>query len=245
MSEHHLPDAVFDLSAPAEAAPQPYVSMVDRRTTLAWFGAVGFAVPAAARAQALDGRPEDRPATLAKSVPGYGADPELVKPKPAPWPRIMTKAQLQTTALLCDFILPASGDAPSASAVGVPDFIDEWISAPYPQQVSDRPIILSGLSGVEGDSRRRFGKGAFESAPADRMTLFSGLPMRPLEKAEPVQAPHVFFRKFRSLVIGAYYTTPQGFKDIGYIGNKVLLAFPGPSPEVKAELDRRLAKLGL
>ena len=244
MSEHHLPDAAFNLASPAETGPQPYVSTIDRRTTLAWFGAVGFAVPAAAHAQALDGRPDDRP-TSAKPVQGYGTDPELVKPKPAPWPRIMSKAQLQTAALLCDFILPASGGAPSAGQLGVPDFIDEWISAPYPQQLADRPIILNGLDGVEGDSRKRFGKGAFESAPADRQTLFSGLPTRPAEKAEAVQGPHVFFRKFRSLVIGAYYTTPAGFKDIGYIGNKPLIAFPGPSPEVKAELDRRLAKLGL
>ena len=38
----------------------------------------------------------------------------------------------------------ASGSAPSASSLGVPDFVDEWVSAPYPDQVKDRPIILDG-----------------------------------------------------------------------------------------------------
>lgn len=247
MSEHHLPDAAFDTpaSAGAFAAPEPYISRIDRRTTLAWFGAVGFAVPAAARAQALDGRPDVRPVAAAKPVPGYGTDPVLITPKPAPWPRLMTAAQLQTTALLCDFILPASATAPSANALHVPDFIDEWVSAPYPQQIADRAVILDGLDAMETDSHRRFGKSTFESAPADRQTLFSGLPVRPSEKAAPEHGPHTFFRKFRSLVIGAYYTTDAGFKDIGYIGNVVLSSFPGPSPEVKAELDKRLAKLGL
>ena len=56
---------------------------------------------------------------------------------------------------------------------------------------------------------------------------------------------NAFFRRFRYLVIGAYYTTEAGFKDIGYIGNVSRPSDPGPSDEVKAVLERELAKLGL
>ena len=47
------------------------------------------------------------------------------------------------------------------------------------------------------------------------------------------------------LTIGAYYTTEAGFKDIGYIGNVARTRDEGPSAEVKAHLERELAKLGL
>ena len=46
-------------------------------------------------------------------------------------------------------------------------------------------------------------------------------------------------------MIGAYYTTEAGFKDLGYIGNVSRPTDPGPSAEVKAALERELAKLGL
>lgn len=230
-----------------EPRPEPYVSRIDRRTTLAWFAATGLASPAVAKAQSPNDRAEKPvvapPQTVRPGAKGYGTDPQLVAPKPAPWPRLMTPAQLQTAALLCDFILPASGAAPSAVSLGVPDFIDEWVSAPYPQQVADRPVVLDGLAGVEAQAKTRFGKALFDLAPADRATLLTPLTTRPVAPAP--QAPHAFFRRFRSLVIGAYYTTPAGFKDVGYIGNVARAADPGPSPEVIAELDARLKQMGL
>ena len=230
------------MSRPVDT-PEPYVSSVDRRTTLAWLGAAGFAVPALAHAQSPNDRAEKPVVAGPKPVQGYGTDPQLVKPKPAPWPRLMTKTQLQTAALLCDFILPASADAPSAVALGVPDFIDEWVSAPYPQQLADRPVVLEGLDRLEADARRRLGRGLLETSPADRLAVLAPLTRRPADPAG--QAPHAFFRKFRSLTVGAYYTTAPGFKDIGYIGNVPRSVEPGPSAEVRAALDVAFVKLGL
>ena len=66
-----------------------------------------------------------------------------------------------------------------------------------------------------------------------------------LAAAKPKSTGYVFFRRMRALVVGAYYTTPDGFKDIGYIGNVPRTSDPGPSDEVKAHLERELQKLGL
>ena len=128
-------------------------------------------------------------------------------------------------------------------ALGVPDFIDEWVSAPYPAQVADRPVIVDGLTWVEGESRKRFGKGLFDARPADRTALLTTLTVKPSDPA--LQTPHAFFRRFRSLTIGAYYTTLPGFKDIGYIGNVARGSDPGPSTEVKSALEARLVRMGL
>jgi hypothetical protein len=201
---------------------QPYVSRIDRRTALTWLGAAAAAI--AARGGATEA------VASARGAEGYGTDPNLLHPT-IPWPRVLTPAQLQAAALLCDFILPASADAPSASALGVPDFIDEWVSAPYPDQLADRPIIVGGLDWLSAQPL------------AGRDALLRALAAKP---ASPAMArPHAFFRRFRALTSGAYYTTQPGFKDVGYIGNVPLKSYPGPSDAVKAVLDARLKQLGL
>jgi len=209
-----------------EIEPEPYVSKIDRRTALAWIGVVGAAAAAGAGVVVYGpmkgGEPVHR---------GYGTDPNLTKPERAPWSRIMTQAQLQTAAVLADFILPAGGAAPAASALGIPDFIDEWVSAPYPDQVKDRSVVLNGLNAL--------GAKVLKAASTDRTAAMQALATSPdpLTKA--------FWKKFRGLTIGAYYTTEAGFKDIGYIGNVPRASDPGPSAEVKTVLEREFQKLGL
>ena len=209
-----------------ETGPEPYVSKIDRRTALAWIGVVGAAAAAGAGVVVYGpmkgGEPVHR---------GYGTDPKLTKPEKAPWSRIMIQSQLQTAAILADFILPASGAAPAASALGIPDFIDEWVSAPYPDQVKDRPVILNGLNAL--------GAKVLKADAAGRTAALKALQT----SEDPLSQK--FWKKFRKLTIGAYYTTDAGFKDIGYIGNVPRSSDPGPSPEVKAALERELQKLGL
>lgn len=199
---------------PAEAGS--YVRKIDRRTALTWIGVVGAATAVGAGVVVYGPKIGGK----TPGTKGYGTDPKLVEPAPAPWPRLLSDDELQAAAVLSDFILPASATAPAATALGIPDFIDEWISAPYPDQEKDRPLIRDGLQ-------------ALGSKP-------DGAKLAALPKASPE-----FFKRFRYLVIGAYYTTEAGFKDLGYIGNVSRPTDPGPSAEVKAALDRELSKLGL
>ena len=138
---------------------------------------------------------------------------------------------MQVAAILADFILPATATAPSASSLGVPDFVDEWVSAPYPDQVKDRPIIRDGLKSLMNDVLR-----------GDAGKRAAALGALPASADEPA---HTFFKRFRALTVGAYYTTEAGFKDIGYIGNVARASDPGPSAEVKAAIEAQLKKLGL
>ena len=45
--------------------------------------------------------------------------------------------------------LPADERSPSAADLACHDFIDEWVSAPYPRQQRDRKIILAGLNWLD------------------------------------------------------------------------------------------------
>ena len=81
----------------------------------------------------------DVPAFAQLGARGIGGDPNLFK-KEIPWPRVLSDAEKRTVAALADLIIPADEHGPAASAVGVPDFIDEWVSAPYEQQ-QGRPRV--------------------------------------------------------------------------------------------------------
>ncbi|WP_395743803.1 gluconate 2-dehydrogenase subunit 3 family protein [Prosthecobacter sp.] len=162
---------------------------------------------------------------------GYGPDPVMVKVyKPGDvWPLTLTEPQRRTTRALCDVILPADDTSPSASALGVPDFIDEWISSPYPAQAGDRRVILEGLKWIDAEANTRFSK-AFADLPLDQQTALCTDLAAP--KPQPaLKQPAAFFKRFRDLTAGGYYTTPEGMKAIGYVGNMPSGSFEGPPLE--------------
>ena len=170
---------------------------------------------------------------------GYGTDPNLLKTyNPGDiWPLTFNSEQRQTAAALCDVIIPADGKSPSASAVGVHDFVDEWISAPYPANVDDRKVILEGLTWIEAESQKRFGQRFVNTIGRQKTAICDDICYEPKAKPEFKTAAK-FFARFRNVTAGGFYTTPEGMKDIGYIGNVPLEKFEGPPPEL-------IKKLGL
>ena len=55
-----------------------------------------------------------------------------------------------------------------------------------------------------------------------------------------------FFARMRSLTLGAYYTTPEGWKQIGYMGNRPSKGpYPGPTPEAMAHIRKTIEGMGL
>ncbi|MBI4625014.1 MAG: gluconate 2-dehydrogenase subunit 3 family protein [Verrucomicrobia bacterium] len=175
----------------------------------------------------------------APAATGYGTDPDLIKTyKPGDfWPLTFTEAQRATAAALCDVIIPADARGPSASSVNVHDFIDEWISAPYPGHDADRRTVIEGLGWLNAEAQKRFSNDFVNLVARQRNAICDDICYAPKAKPEFREAAQ-FFKKFRDLTAGGYYTTPEGMKDIGYVGNVPLATFDGPPPEV-------LKKLGL
>jgi hypothetical protein len=214
--------------------PEPSATpRMDRRTALKWL-ATAMATTGCGWHSAAGA--EVRPSPAAR---GYGTDPDLTKAyQPGEvWPLVMTAAQRATAAALCDAIIPADGHGPSASAVRVPDFIDEWISAPYPGHDDDRRLVTEGLAWFEAESQRRFQRSFASLEAPQRDALCDDVCHLP--DARPAFAAAArFFQRFRDLTAGGYYSTPEGMTDLGYTGNVALDKFEGPPPEV-------LQKLGL
>jgi len=193
----------------------------DRRTAIKW-------VLAASAALRLPSVAFDAAAAASATAKGYGKDPDLLKKYAAGdlWPLTLTKEQRVTATALCDLIIPEDETSPAASKVGVVDFIDEWISAPYPEHAEDRKTVLEGLSAVESEAQRRFNTTFAKLSTAQMSTIADAVVKQP------------YFARYRALTAGGFYTTPVGTRDLKFVGNVATATFEGPTPEV-------LSKLGL
>jgi hypothetical protein len=201
---------------------------MDRRQAIKWM------LTAAAAASAAEVGTFSFAAAAAK---GYGSDPKLneVYNPGDLWPLTFTREQRQTVSVLCDVIIPADDRSPGASQLMVQDFIDEWISAPYPRQQEDRKIIIDGLTWLEAESRKRFRNSFDRLSDQQRRAICDDI--CDADKAKrSFKAPAAFFAKFRDLTASGFYTTPEGWKDLQYLGNVPLTQFDGPPPNVLAYL---------
>jgi gluconate 2-dehydrogenase subunit 3-like protein len=169
---------------------------------------------------------------------GYGTDPDLLKTyHPGDfWPLTLSPAQRQLAAVLCDLIIPADEHSPAASSVGVVDFIDEWVSAPYADCQRDRPIVLQGFHWLDAQARARRGKG-FAALAASEQTAICDEICEPARAAPARREAARFFALYRDLTAAGFYSTPVGRKDLGYIGNVPLTHFEGPPRELLRKLN--------
>lgn len=203
---------------------------VDRRTAIKWVLAASAALQLPAGGALAQ--------ETAKSVTGYGKDPNLLKVHQIGelWPLTLNEHQRATATVLSDLIIPEDDQSPAASKVGVVDFIDEWISAPYPDNQRDKPVVLRGLSWLDTEAQRRF-KNTFSAlTEKERVSICDDLSAA--KPAAQFAQAATFFSRYRALTAGGYYTTPVGMKDLKYVGNVAMTTFDGPPPEV-------LKKLGL
>jgi hypothetical protein len=203
--------------------------MTDRRTTIKWMLAASVAWSTRV-VGAL-------PAAATGAAGGYGTDPSLVQSYGAGdfWPLTFTPVQRRTATALADLIVPADAHSRSASAVGVVDFLDEWVSAPYPRHVKDRTVVLEGLAWMNAESGRRYRTDFADLGASEQHAICDDI--CDLPKAAPaLAAPARFFALFRDLTAGGFYSTPEGRKDLQYIGNVALARFEGPPAELLARL---------
>jgi len=215
-----------------ENIPAENPGAMDRRQALKWIGAAAAAAAFLPHATAQDKLP--RPAGGQR----IGWDPVLNRTY-APgelWPLTLTPKQRKAAASLTDLILPPDnpGDK-QPSQLGVQDFIDEWISSPYDETAKDRPVIAEGLDWLDAEAQRRFQKDFADLGEPQKCAIADDICGKTAVKKEFKSAQN-FFGRFRYLAAGGYYTTPQGWKDIGYVGNVPMVDFPGPTPEALKHL---------
>ncbi|MDE2982404.1 MAG: gluconate 2-dehydrogenase subunit 3 family protein [Gemmatimonadota bacterium] len=164
---------------------------------------------------------------------GTLTDPDMLAPV-VPWDMVLTEEELRQVAALADVIIPADAGSPAASAVGVPDYINEFVSAPaHTEQLTQ---LRGGLAWLNRVARERFGA---ENFPALQLVqqheICDEICFEP-DVPEDLKPQARFFDAVRDMCATGFWTTEEGMRDLGYVGNVPLPSFDGPPPEVLAQL---------
>lgn len=229
-----------------ETGDEPPLEGVSRRTALKVLGAAA-SLPILENFSSVDAQAQTKPTTapaaaasqpvrLSSGPRGTASDPDLLRPK-KDWPRKLNTTELTTLAALCDMIIPADEKSPSASSVGAPAYINEHVSAPYDGNARDLVRVRGGISWLNVESDRRFGKVFAKLTNAQKTAICDDICFPPKAKPEFLTGAR-FFSLVRNLTATAFYTTDEGMKDVGYVGNTAMLKWELPPAAV-------LKKLGL
>lgn len=142
-------------------------------------------------------------------------------------PKYLTAREYQTLRRLADLIMPGSLDA------GAPEFID-YLSS---QNKEMGDIYTGGIFWIDTEMKRRHGAAFLDAKPTEQTALLDLIAYR--RNATPALAPGIqFFAWMRKMVVDAYYTSPVGVKDLGYMGNTATSEFSVPAEALAYALKR-------
>ncbi|HEY6390997.1 MAG TPA: gluconate 2-dehydrogenase subunit 3 family protein [Bryobacteraceae bacterium] len=138
-----------------------------------------------------------------------------------------------TLQKLADFIIPSDERSPGATAAGAPEFID-LLASQNPQMLA---IYTGGIAWLDYTMQRRYSSDFVSAKPEQQTALLDLIAYRKNESAELGPGIH-FFEWARRMVVDAYYTSPIGIKEVGYMGNTAVSKFEVPREAVDYALKR-------
>lgn len=148
-------------------------------------------------------------------------------------PKALTAHEYATLQRLGDLIIPADEGSPGALAAGASEFLDFLCNASEEM----RDIFTGGLMWIDEAMKDRTGKRFIEATAEQQTALLDVIAWR--KNASPEVNPGIeFFAFCRRLVADAYYTSPVGYKELGYMGNGAMAEFSVPKAAVEYALKR-------
>jgi gluconate 2-dehydrogenase gamma chain len=125
-----------------------------------------------------------------------------------------TPHEMATITILADIIIPKDDVSGSASEAKVPDFIEFIVKDMPEHQVPMR----GGLKWLDMQSNKQFQNAFTDCNQQQQLALVDQIAYP--KKAKPGMKPGVaFFNLMRNLTASGFYTSPMGYKDVGYMGN--------------------------
>lgn len=152
---------------------------------------------------------------------------------PAYVPRHLKPHQFKTLRHLGDLIMPADSTSPAASEAGAAEFIDFLCS----KNEELAAIFDGGLTWLDEFMKHKYGMDFLSSQASDQTALLD-LAYGTRTGSPEVAGGREFFTWARNMVVDAYYTSPAGVKDIGYMGNTAVSVFSVPQEAVDYALKR-------
>ncbi len=148
-------------------------------------------------------------------------------------PKALTAHEYATLQKLSDLILPADDHSPGALEAGAAGFIDFLCSV----NNDLRYLYTGGLMWLDEAMEHAHDKPFLEAAPVEQTAMLDKIAYR--KNASPELDPGIdFFALCRRMVADAYYTTPIGYKEVGYMGNSGMAQFSVPKEALEYALKR-------
>ncbi|MEM7574329.1 MAG: gluconate 2-dehydrogenase subunit 3 family protein [Bacteroidota bacterium] len=145
-----------------------------------------------------------------------------------------SEGEMAALLVLADAICPEDPSGPAASATKIDEFFEF--------NLKDMPEIQApfrgGLAFVQQYSRDQFaGKTLAELEPAELTQLMEALSYPELKEEAPDLAPAIdFMSSMRYMTLTGYYSSREGIKALGYVGNSPN-QWDGVPPEVLAKYE--------
>jgi hypothetical protein len=168
------------------------------------------------------------PADAAQHVHEHAAE-EKQKAGGVYTPRHFNDHEYATVRRLSELIIPKDEVSGSAVEAGAPEFID--LIASNNDAIGLR--LTGGLAWLDHHTGKTF----LELTPQEQIKLLDAIAYRKNASPETSQGIE-FFRWIRRLTTDAFYTSPIGIKDVGYVGNKGMTSFQVPAAAIEYAAKR-------
>jgi gluconate 2-dehydrogenase gamma chain len=148
-------------------------------------------------------------------------------------PKGLNAHEYKTLEKLADYIVPADDVSAGATAAGAPEWID-LMASENPQLLA---IYTSGIAWLDHAMKQRDAPNFLDATAQQQTAMLDLIAYRKNES--PELGPGIkFFEWARKMVVDAYYTSPIGIKDLGYMGNTALSKFEVPQQAIDYALKR-------
>ncbi len=148
-------------------------------------------------------------------------------------PKGFNEHEYKTLQRLSDLIIPADDHSPGALAAGAAGWID-FMASNSPEL---REIFTGGMAWLDHEMQRRYSADFVDAKPEQQTAILDLIGIEKNAKPENEAGIH-FFGWARNLVLDAYYTSPIGIKELGYMGNTAVSEFHVPEEAVEYALKR-------
>src|SRR5690606_35212024 len=148
-------------------------------------------------------------------------------------PALFNEHEYKTITRLAELIIPKDDVSPSAVEAGAPEFIDLIAS----NNSGLATILTGGLAWLDRAMERQYKYSFIASAPDQQIAMLNKIAYE--KNASPELSHGIrFFDWMRRLTVDAFYTSPIGIKDIGYLGNKGMTTFVIPEQAIQYALKK-------
>jgi gluconate 2-dehydrogenase gamma chain len=148
-------------------------------------------------------------------------------------PKLFNAQEYKTISRLAELIIPADDVSGSAVDAGAPEFID--IIASNNEELAT--TLVGGLAWLDRRTESLHGKPFLVCTPEQQTAMLDLIAYR--KNASGSNATGIrFFDWMRRLTADAFYTSPIGVKDVGYMGNKGMTVFQVPASAIDYAVKR-------